>query len=159
MASSQHRPPEPPGAGREQPTPPVAGATLWIDGQALHPRLKALLQRVQEAERTAVGNQRRATFRLMRELLSASVRLGVPTQQLAECLGRSRESVRNRASGRDGRITPELIRQLTGLTPAQLNQLSRGELDRLREHNDPADQASPYLTTDVVRALLKTPRP
>jgi hypothetical protein len=93
----------------------------------------------------------------MRELLAASVRLGVPTQQLAECLGVRRDAVRNRAGGLDGKMSAELIHQLTDLTPAQLDRFSRGELSRARAHPDPADQAPAYLTTDVVRALLKTP--
>lgn len=127
---------------------------LWIDSQGLHPGLSALLLRVQAAERTAVGAQRRPTFRLMRELLGASMRLGVPAQLLAECLGTSRASVRNRATGRDGPMSAELIRQLTDLTPVQLDQLSGGELTR---HAAAPDDPT-YLTLDVIRALLNTPR-
>ena len=128
---------------------------LWIDGETLHPGLRALLLRVQAAERAAVGVHRRPTFRLMRELLGASVRLGVPAQQLAECLGTSRESVRNRATGLDGRMSAELIRQLIDLTPAELDDLSGGELTR---HAGPSDPPA-YLTLDVVRALLSAPWP
>lgn len=128
---------------------------MWrIDEQELHPGLKALLLRVQAAERAAVGANRRPTFRLMRELLGASVRLGVSAQQLGECLGTSRASVRNRASGREGPMSAELIEQLTGLTPALLDHLSGGELTR---HGGPPPQPT-YLTLDVVRALLSTPR-
>lgn len=126
---------------------------LRIDEQELHPGLRALLLRVQVAERAAVGAHRRPTFRLMRELLGGAVRLGVPAQLLAECLGTSRDSVRNRASGRDGPMSAELIRRLTDLTPAQLDQLSGGELTR---DGAQLDQHT-YLTLDVVRALLNTP--
>jgi hypothetical protein len=159
MATPQHRPTKPQAADQEPPHPPVARPL--VDGRDLHPRLQALLHRVQAAERTAVGPQRRPTFRLMREVLAASVRLGVPIHLLAECLDKSRESVRNRASGLDGTITPELIKQLTDLTPAQLDRLSRGELTRHADQADRAHHADPveYLTTDVVRALLNTPRP
>lgn len=51
-------------------------------------------------------------------------------------------------------MSAELIRQLTGLTPAQLDQLSGGELTR---HAAAPDQPT-YLTLDVVRALLRAPR-
>jgi hypothetical protein len=156
MPTRPSRRPMPLGTDRE-PTPAPASAAPGNVGPELHPRLEALLHRVQEAERTAVGDQRRPTFRLMRELLAASVRLGVPTQQLAECLGVRRDAVRNRAGGLDGKMSAELIHQLTDLTPAQLDRFSRGELSRARAHPDPADQAPAYLTTDVVRALLKTP--
>lgn len=128
---------------------------LWIDGQELHPGLRTLLLRVQAAERASTGAHRRPTFRLMRELLGASVRLGVPVQLLAECLGASRASVRNRASGRDGPMSAELIRQLTDLTPDQLDQLSGGELTRAGGR---CDQPT-HLTVDVVRALLTTSQP
>ncbi len=128
---------------------------LRIDEQELHPGLRALLIRVQVAERAAVGTHRRPTFRLMRELLGASVRLGVPAQLLAECLGTNRAAVRNRASGRDGPMSAELIRQLTDLTPDELDQLSGGELTRHAGQRDPPM----YVTLDVVRALLSTPRP
>lgn len=154
MASSQHRSAKPPDTRPEPARAPLDGALRWIDGQDLHPRLQDLLLRVQAAERTAVGAHRRPTFRLMRELLGASMRLGVPTQLLAECLGSSRDSVRNRASGRDGTISAELIKELTGLTPAQLDHLSGGELTR---HAQQADGRG-YATPDVVRALLSTPR-
>jgi hypothetical protein len=121
--------------------------------EQLHPRLDALLLRVQAAEREARGVHRRPTFRLMRELLGACVRLGVPLELLAECLGSSRESVRNRATALDGTVSAELVLQLTGLTVVQLDLLSGGELTR---HTDQADQLT-FRSIDMVRALLKTP--
>lgn len=143
------------GTGHQPPHPPTASALLWTDGQELHPRLEALLLRVQAAERTAVGPHRRPTFRLMREVLGASVRLGVPPQLLADCLRRTRDSVRNRATELNGTVSAELVRQLTGLNPAQLDRLSGGELTRHAEH---ADQRT-FLIADLVRALLNTPWP
>lgn len=117
-----------------------------------------LLHRVQAAEDTAVGAHRRPTLRLMREVLGASVRLGISIDLLAECLGRTRSSVRNRASGSDGTLTAELIKELTDLTPSQLNRLSKGELTRNADQaNHPTGQPT-YLTIDVIRALLQTPR-
>jgi hypothetical protein len=91
----------------------------------------------------------------MRELLSASVRLGVPAQLLAECLGTSRQAVRNRASSLDGAITPELLQQLTDLTPTQLDSLSGGELTR----SGRLTNQGTHSTTDVIRAVLATRRP
>jgi hypothetical protein len=135
---------------------PALSALPGSADQALHPRLEALLQRVQAAERTATGPHRRPTFRLMREILGASVRLGVPGADLAQCLGTSGESLRKRASGPDGTIPAELIQQLTDLTPNQLDTLSNGDLTR---DNDPADVTAVYPTTVFIRALLNTPRP
>ena len=51
-------------------------------------------------------------------------------------------------------MSAELIRQLTDLTPAQLDQLSGGELTR---NGGQPDQPT-YLTLDLVRAILKTPQ-
>ena len=135
---------------------PALSALPGSADHSLHPRLEALLQRVQTAERIATGADRRPTFRLMREILGASVRLGVPGAPLAQCLGTSRESLRKRANGPDGSITAELIQQLTDLTPDQLNDLSDGDLTR---DHDPAEAAGVYPTTIFIRALLNTPRP
>lgn len=66
--------------------------------------------------------------------------------------------MRNRASGLDGTITAELVKELTDLTPAQLNRLSRGELTRHAEQADRPARPATYRTLDVVRALLHTPR-
>jgi hypothetical protein len=161
MTSARHRSTQDrstlaPGTGQGPAPAPVAGALPWVDGRELHPRLEALLHRVQAAERAAGGEHRRSTFRLMRELLRASVRLGVPASLLAECLGTSQGAVRARAnSAADGTISAELIQQLTDLTPRQLNRLSNGELTR---HGDQTDREV-YPTTNVIRAVLKTPRP
>lgn len=123
-------------------------------GLPLHPRLEALLRRVQAAERVATGHHRRPTFRLMREILGASVRLGVPTGQLAECLGTTRGAIRARASTPDGTLTPEMLERLTGLTPRRLDRLSGGALSR---DGQPAERTH-YCTSDVVRAILRTRR-
>lgn len=135
--------------------PPVAGARPRLDGLPLHPRLEAVLRRLQAAERAAVGRDRRPTFKLTRDVLGASVRLGVPVPLLAACLGTSRASLRDRASFADGTITAELVRQLTDLTPRQLDRLSMGELSR----DGTAADRDVYPAVDVVRALLKTPWP
>lgn len=159
MAVSHRRATGSPPCGAQASTPPPAVGPLPLgEERDLHPRLRALLHRVQAAEVTAVGAHRRPTLRLMREVLGAAVRLGIPIDLLAECLDRSRSSVRNRASGSDGTLTAELIKELTDLTPPQLNRLSKGALTR---HADPANHPTgqpTYLTIDVVRALLQTPR-
>jgi hypothetical protein len=88
----------------------------------------------------------------MRELLAAAVRLGVSPQSLAACLGVTRESIRNRANGPDGVLTPQQIEQLTDLTPRELDRLSGREPARA------CDMVSTtYPTTDVIRVLLATP--
>lgn len=63
--------------------------------------------------------------------------------------------MRNRAPGVDGTISADLIHQLTDLAVDQLDQLSGGELTRRTERAD----EPVFSTTDVVRALLKTPKP
>ncbi|MDQ4053280.1 MAG: hypothetical protein M3237_11365 [Actinomycetota bacterium] len=93
----------------------------------------------------------------MRELLRASVQLGVSPRLLAECLGTSQRAVRARAnSAAGGTVTAELIEQLTDLTPRQLDRVSRGELTRSA---DPADHegGASYRIRDVVRAVLSIP--
>jgi hypothetical protein len=146
--------------GGEGSTPDLAApaALPAVLGRSLHPRLGEVLRRVQLAERTAVGQYRRPTFRLMRQVLGASVRLGVPIQQLAECLGSSRESVRNRAQIDGDFLTPDLIEQLTDLTPAELDRCSGGELTKLASPTVKEGRDT-YRTTDVIRALLSTPTP
>lgn len=129
---------------------PILGA---LTQQPLHPRLAVVLRRIQAAEQTATGAQRRPTFRLMREVLSAAIELGVPAKQLADCLGSNTSAVRNRAHGPDGTMGPELIRRLTDLTTAELDRLSHGELNRDRPTGTGA-----YRTADVVRALVSIAR-
>lgn len=153
MATAGHPSTKHPDSRQEAARAPIVGAAIWVHDPELHPGLELVLRRVQEAERSAVGAQRRPTFRLMREILGAAIRLGVPAQLLADCLGTSRQSVRNRASGLDGTLSAELIQRLTDLSPAQLDRLSGGELTR---HTQRADQRA-HATTDVVRALLGTP--
>lgn len=139
------------------PASPRAATWPELDvGLPLNPRLAALLIRVQSAERTAVGPQRRPTFRLMRELLTACVRVGVPAQLLADCLGTSLGSVRSRASSPEGLMSAAQIRQLTDLTPRHLDRLSNGALTACGGRRAHAEGV--YRTIDVVRALLRTPR-
>lgn len=121
---------------------------------ALHPRLADMLQRVRAAELTATGPDRRVTFRLTRELLSAASRLGIPTHQLADCLGCTPSAISSRTTRHDGLMPPELLRQLTDLTPNELDTLSGGELTR---HHDRSTPDHSYPTTDVIRALICTP--
>ncbi|WP_426247226.1 hypothetical protein [Nocardioides sp. LHG3406-4] len=91
----------------------------------------------------------------MREILGACLSLGVPGQLLADCLGTSRDSVRNRAASPDGVIAADLIQWLTDLSPAQLDRLAGAQL---HHHLDPQSGAVTYSTADVIRALLNTPR-
>jgi hypothetical protein len=119
----------------------------------LHPRLADLLQRLQVAERAAVGERRRPTFRLMRDVLGSALALGVPVRLLSDCLGTTPGSVRNRACRLDAVVAPALMTELTGLTPARLDRLSGGLLSAA-----PAQRPVGYPTSTVVRALLATPR-
>ena len=80
-----------------------------------------MLRRLHHAECQARGPDRRATFLLTRETIGAARRLGLAPHHIAECMGVSVDSVRNRTAPTDGTISPELIRRLTGLTPAELN--------------------------------------
>jgi hypothetical protein len=119
----------------------------------LPPGLADLLHRVQQAERTARGAQRRPTFRFMRDVLGASIHLGVPVRLLAECLGTTPGSVRNRASRLDGLVAADLATELTGLTPAQLDRLSGGARSVARRGSG----ALGYPTIDLVRAVMCAP--
>jgi len=118
----------------------------------LHPRLADLLRRLQHAERTATGEQRRPTFRLMRDVLGAAIAAGVPVRLLADCLGTTPGSVRNRAGRHDAVVSPTLVAELTGLTPARLDRLSGGRLAQAR-----SEAAAGYPTGALVQALLATP--
>ncbi|WP_426247537.1 hypothetical protein [Nocardioides sp. LHG3406-4] len=109
---------------------------------------------MQAAEQAAVGEQRRPTFRLTRQVLTACVQLGVSITALAHFLGVSSGSVRGRAHDPEGTMPAALVEELTGLAPAQLDQLSDGQLTA----RGAADQAAVYPTNDVIRALLATPR-
>jgi hypothetical protein len=120
----------------------------------LHPRLAAVLQRVHTAELTARGPQRRPTFRLMRELLGASVRLGIPPHLLAASIGSTPGAVRNRLSGVDGTLSPQQIQQLTDLTAQELERRSGANL---ATHPEPAAATPLYRTIDVIGALISTP--
>jgi hypothetical protein len=159
MTSTRPGPPDPtpgptPGAAPAGRAGVPLAAALRLDGLSLHPRLETLLRRVHAAERVAAGAHRRPTFRLMRELLGAAVGLGVPVRLLAECLGTSRGAVSVRASAYDGTIPAELVRQLTDLSPAELDHLSDGELTC--RGGRVGDEV--FSTTDVIAAVLKTPR-
>lgn len=121
---------------------------------ALHPRLADLLCRLQAAERGATGSDRRPTFRLMRDVLGAALALGVPARVLADCLGTTPGSVRNRAGRLDALVPAALVTELTGLTPSRLDRLSGG---RLSDGPHGPDPSPGYPTSVLVRALVSTP--
>lgn len=123
--------------------------------EPLHPRLADLLTRLAILEQTATGSLLRPTYRLTRQVLGTSVELGVPVEQLADCLGRRRASIGTRVQATPGTISRGLIRELTGMTPEELDRLSGGALTGLAQ-GDNADEH--YPVADFVRALLHTPR-
>lgn len=116
-------------------------------------RLAAVLQRAHTAELQAVGEQRRAAFRLTRALLGGARRAGYSAPRLAECLGLSLSSVRSR-SGSDGWVSASAITQLADLAAGMIEQWQVGGL--LPTTN--VDQAgqSCYLASDLIRALIAT---
>jgi hypothetical protein len=124
---------------------------LLASSVPLHPRLAELLRRMQRAERTARGSQRRPTFRLMREFLSAAVQLGVPLDQLGECLGVNGPGLRTRIQDADGLLDGALIEQLTDLAPSEIDELSEVALTP-----NPSEPGR-YRVIDVVRALIHMP--
>ncbi len=121
----------------------------------LHPRLGDVLLRVQTAERTAAGPDRRPTFRLMRELLGAALSLGVPARALSDCLGTSPASVVTRARSSEGlALSGQLVEQLCDLTPSELSSLSAVPLVVV---DGAPETGEHYRTVDFVRTVLALP--
>lgn len=136
------------------PNPPMKGVGSLALGSTreLHPRLCDVLLRVQTAERTAAGPDRRPTFRLMRELLGAALSLGVTARALSDCLGTSPASVVTRARSSEGlTLSAQLVEQLCDLTPAELSSLSAVPLTTV---DDTPETGEHYSTTDFVRTVL-----
>jgi hypothetical protein len=121
--------------------------TLPGERTELHPELVAVLHRLQAAERTAVGADRRVAFRLTRAVLGAAHASGVTFDQLADALSVSASSVRTRVSRTEVVISAWGVEELTGFTPAELGV-------------QPVDPIAPgatgdgYRVSDIVRVLL-----
>ncbi len=114
--------------------------------------LADFLHRLHQAELAATGPDRRPAFRRTREAIGAAVASGVPGRDLAECLGVTTPSIRNRAAGLGATITADEIFELTTLTPDAINQLATGRLTAIA--NEPGPR---YRIDDVVGALLALP--
>ena len=134
----------------DQGPPDPAGPPRERDTEALPPPLAAALRRAHHAEATSHGPHRRPALRRTRELIGATLAIGYSLAAVADCLGITPGSVRDRqASG--GSLSDAAIADLTGL--------DRDDIERWRREGLlPASAAGLdgepcYPTIDVVRVL------
>lgn len=120
---------------------------------SLNPRLAELLRKLHHAEIMASGPHRRPAFRITREVIGAALALSVPAHQVADCLGITVGTLRNRTARTDSLIHAKTIEQLTGLSPADINRESQAELRPAQEDNG----ITGYRVAHLVRALLAMP--
>lgn len=85
----------------------------------LDPLIAALLIAASDAEARATGAGRRKQFRITRRLLSAMRKNGASITDLAELLGRTAHSIRDR-SNEDGAISASDFSSLTRVPVAQI---------------------------------------
>lgn len=109
--------------------------------------LCALLLAARTAEKTAVGSNRRSAFRNTRVIIGALHAMGYPTQLIAEELGITPDSARDRAEV-DGRLWLGDVADLTGLEEATI----RAYIEKYGMHLDPTTQTLGAI--EVLRALV-----
>ncbi len=127
-----------------------ADGTAPVGPPALPARLANMLARAQAAAEAATGPERRPAWRLMRDLLGAALAVGYPAQQLADCLGVTAGSIRNRARG-DGWLAAAKIQDLAEV---DTDTIERWRTDGLLpyERTEAAGERL-YAAVDVIRAL------
>jgi hypothetical protein len=84
-------------------------------------RVAGVLLRARSSERAATGTNRRRAWQLTRELIQATLSAGYPATLIADALGVTSGSIRNRAGGSGFLDESELL---------ELANLSKGVLDR-----------------------------
>ena len=94
------------------------------------------------------GPERRPAFRLTRIVIAAAIDNGITAHDIATCLDTSADAVRGRITRSDASLTAAMVRQLTGLSPVQIERRARVQLK--------PTPAGHYLTSDIVRLLLTT---
>jgi hypothetical protein len=109
-----------------------------------------MLRRAQAAESAARGSQRRAAFRLTRQLIGGAIDAGYPADAIAECLGVTVGSLRNRTE-RNGLLSVAEIELLTNLSLATLLRWRIGGVLTV-ERIDTAGQPS-YRAAEIIQAL------
>ena len=118
----------------------------------LNSSLRGFFLQLHRAELAATGSDRRAAFRRTRAAIGAAIAVGIPAGALAECLGVTVASIRNRAAHTGGTITAEEVRQFTPLSLTAINKLTSPELRKVNEDPEPH-----YRISDVVNALMVLP--
>lgn len=120
----------------------------------LSPRVLHVLTAARAAERTARGPERRDAFRVTRFLIAGCLAAGISAEELADALGVTPHSVRNRG-GADG-LVPSVVFaahariDLGTLTTWQhLGHLPAAEPDR--------DHRTSYPASALIAALLTNP--
>lgn len=109
--------------------------------------LCALLHASRAAEKSAVGSNRRSAFRNTRVIIGALQEMGYPTQLIAEELGITSDSARDRADV-DGRLWLGDVADLTGLEEPTI----RAYIDKYGMRLDPTTQTLSAI--EVLRALV-----
>jgi hypothetical protein len=112
--------------------------------RTLPERLAILLRNAHSKEQRAFGEQRRAAYRLTRQVISSLLNAGYPTRLIATELGLLTESVRTRAQA--GQVHLEDIATLSGV---KLEDLVRG----CETHGIVADDEGRVTSDDLVRIL------
>ncbi|MCU1658870.1 MAG: hypothetical protein JWO57_3526 [Pseudonocardiales bacterium] len=145
----------------ELPYPASSGARVPRSG-AVAPLLPAwliiALHRAHEAERTATGDSRIPAFRLTRSLLGGARHAGYTPARLAEGLGISVGSVRNRGSS-DGWIAADVFAELTDLSPDTVDSWIADGMLPSRATDEAGRDC--YLASELIYALtrqIRSPR-
>jgi hypothetical protein len=120
----------------------------------LNAPLGDFLRRLHKAEIDARGPDRRIAFRRTREAIGAALGHGVLGTELAECLGVTVASIRNRADQLGGTMTAAEIRQLTTLSSRTVSEAIPHQLIAIEGDSEPERR---YRIDDVVLALLALP--
>jgi hypothetical protein len=121
------------------------------DGAAHIPdALAAALRRAHAVELRAIGAQRRPALRLTRSLLGGSRLAGYHASQLAECLGVSVSSIRNRG-GSDGWVDVPAFTRVAGVPMETVEAWRVAGL--LTATSDQIRGEQRYLASELVRAL------
>jgi hypothetical protein len=115
-------------------------------------RVASVLLRARSSERAATGTNRRRAWQLTRELIQATLSAGYPATLIAEAMGVTSGSIRNRAGGSGFLDAAELL-ELTDLSFAVLDQW---RLDGLLPNTEADAFDKPmYAAEDIILGLAR----
>ena len=151
LSSHRGRPsrsPDPGSAsGRPSPTPPESQSGI---PQAV----RTMLGRAKAAERAASSGQRVEALRITRQLLTGAYQAGYSSRDLADCLGVSTQSVRNRLDANQWLPLSAVIAFIE-VDPLFLHRLRALATDV----RTTPDGTAAYSSVDIVRAVASSPIP